>query len=191
MAEEGNELVVGDFTSIEAIVLAYLAGEEWKLEAFRNKEPIYEIMGAKIHGIPRAEAFDDFKKRYPAERQDGKTAELAFGYQGNLGAWRKFDSTDRHTDEEVKAICRSWRESHPFIVDLLGRGLESLRALRAVSAVAGMRVCSRMEFKTGEHLGDVEVGFEVVGDWLTMVLPNGKKIWYYKPEIPLRYACLA
>jgi DNA polymerase len=174
MAEPGNQIIAGDFVSIEAIVLACLAGEEWKVQAFRDRVGIYEAMACKIHNLgPEAErmaAVDTkgFKKRWPMERQDGKTGELAFGYQGALGAWLNFDSSGRHSDERIIEICKAWRTEHPAIV-AMWRGLEN-------AAIEAVRFPGRET-----HFRDI--GFAIVDQWLAMVLPNGKHIWYWKPEL--------
>lgn len=163
-AEPGNELVATDYVSIEAVVLACLAGEEWKIEAFRNKELIYERMAEKIHGLSPGTVT---KKTHPLERQDGKVGELAFGYQGALGAWRQFDKTDRHTDERVIQICKSWREEHPAI-DSYWHEME--QAMHDALAWPGsIQDCRGIEFRKEDH-------------WLSMRLLNGKKIWYFQPE---------
>src|SRR6202012_2655417 len=90
-AGPGNVIMAGDFKSIEAIVLACLAGEEWKVEAFRTGAKIYELTADKIYGYPPGTT-----KKGMDERQDGKKCELAFGYQGALGAWLKFDPKPIH-----------------------------------------------------------------------------------------------
>ena len=174
MAEPGNQIIAGDFVSIEAIVLACLAGEEWKVQAFRDRVGIYEAMACKIHNLgaeaERMAAIDtkSFKKRWPMERQDGKTGELAFGYQGALGAWLNFDSSGRHSDERIIEICKAWRTEHPAIV-AMWRGLES-------AAIEAVRF-------PGRETSYREIGFVIVDQWLAMVLPNGKHIWYWKPEL--------
>jgi len=173
-AEKGSRFIAGDFVSIEAVLLACNAREEWKIEAFRRKDPIYELMGCKIHKLgPEAEALarkdkKAFKHKFGPERFDGKTGELAFGYQGALGAWRKFDDSEKHTDERVIEICKGWREEHPAIVSWW-RDLESA----AVEAVAYPgRVTEVLGFR-----------FEVIDAWLAMWLPNGKRIWYFDPQL--------
>lgn len=160
----GNRIMAGDFVSVEAVILACLAGEEWKVEAFRNKAKIYELMGDKIYGLPPGTVT---KKTHPTERQDGKTGELAFGYQGALGAWLKFDNSGRHTDERIIEICKAWRAEHPMIV-AFWRGLEAA-AIRAV--------------REGGMVSYREIGFELVDEWLSMILPDGKRIWYREPEL--------
>jgi DNA polymerase len=181
-AEEGNYILAGDFVSIEAVLLSCLACEEWKVKAFRNKDPIYELMGCSIHNLPK-EAVDlamrnrdAFKEKYPAERFDGKTGELAFGYQGALGAWRKFDNSDRHTDESILEICRKWREKHPAI-KAFWFALEKA-AIRAVNKGEPVEVWT--EYMPDDH---IPITFEPIGKFLAMRLPNGKRIWYRDPEL--------
>ena len=163
-AAPGNRIISGDFRSIEAIILACLAGEEWKVDAFREGVKLYEYMGDKIHGLASGTVS---KSTHPQERQDGKTGELAFGYQGALGAWLKFDTSGRHSDARIIEICRAWRAEHPEIVALWGGlGAAAIRATR-----------------TGKLETYRQIGFERVDEWLTMILPNHKRLWYWNPQI--------
>ena len=164
VAAPGHRLLAGDFVSVEAVILACLAGEQWKIDAFARKDKIYELMADKIYNLPPGTVT---KKTHPLERQDGKTAELAFGYQGALNAWLKFDSSGRHTDERIIEICKAWRAEHPMVVKLWA-GLEW-------AAIEAIRTGQRHDYRL--------IGFEVVDDWLSMIGPDGKRIWYYKPEL--------
>lgn len=166
-AEQGYSIMAGDFVSVEAVVLACLAGEEWKIDAFHRKEKIYERMADKIYGLPAGTVS---KATHPQERFDGKTGELAFGYQGALGAWLKFDNSGRHTDERIIEICKAWRAEHPAIVNFW-YGLQE----QAISAVNN----------PGKTYYYRQIGFEVIDEWLTMILPNEKRLWYYKPYITM------
>lgn len=173
MAAPGNKILSGDFVSIEAVLLACMAGEQWKIDAFAQGKGIYEMMACKIHNLPPALADDKkaFKAKYGAQRQDGKTGELAFGYQGALGAWLNFDSSGRHTDERIIEICKAWRAEHPMVVKFW-RELEreAIAAVRDPGSVTGYR----------------QIGFEVVDEWLSMILPDGKRIWYREPELRVK-----
>lgn len=164
-AQPGNKIIAGDFVSIEAVVLACLAGEDWKVQAFRDGAKIYEMMGEKIHKLPPGTVT---KATHPAERQDGKTGELAFGYQGALNAWLKFDNSGRHSDERIIEICKAWRTEHPAIT----------RFWRELEQAAIEAVIYR-----GRETGYGEIGFQVVDEWLSMILPNGKRIWYFDPQL--------
>ena len=173
---EGRKVFrAADFSAIEAIVTAWLAGETWKLDAFRaihrgegyqGSEDMYCAAASKVYAYKVKN-----KKEHPKERQTGKTCELAFGYQGGVGAWRKFDSSDRYSDEEVDDFKKQWRRGNPEIVRLW-YGLEEA-AGRAL--VLNKRVSYR------------KIAFEPVvdaaGKWLTMILPNGRRLWYYNPKV--------
>ena len=166
VAPRGRKIVAGDFVSVEAVILACLAGEQWKVDAFARGEPVYERTAEKIYDLPPGTVT---KETHPLERQDGKTCELAFGYQGALGAWLKFDSSGRWTDEEIIEKCKKWRAVHPAIVKFW-RNLEDA----AIDTVGNLG-----------HI--VQAGhficFERVDEWLTMVLPNGKRLWYFDPQL--------
>jgi DNA polymerase len=109
-------LIGADFSSIESRALAWIAGEEWKLDSYRcfdatqdpRDEP-YCITACKIFRVPDG----TFNKESP-ERKVGKTCDLAFGYQGGLNAWRKFEP-DRFSDQEVEQFKVEWRAAHPAI----------------------------------------------------------------------------
>lgn len=127
----GHDFICSDYSAIEAVVLAALAGEEWRLEVFRTHGKIYEMSASKITGIP----FDDFAKykketgqHHPMRKKVGKVAELASGYQGGIGAWKNFGADEFMTDEEIKANIKKWREESPNIV-AFWRGLEDAAIL--------------------------------------------------------------
>jgi DNA polymerase len=163
-ARQGCRIIAGDFSSVEAVILSCLAGEVWKVKAFREGVKLYEYMADKIHRLAPGTVN---KADYPAERQDGKTGELAFGYQGALGAWLKFDASGRHTDAKIIEICSAWRDEHPATT-AFWRNLQD----GAIQAV-----------RTGELQLVGQIGFEIVDHWLTMILPNGKRIWYFEPRV--------
>lgn len=121
IARDGYDLVSSDYTAIEAVVLACLAGEQWRIDLFKNKGKIYEASGAKVGGVTY-ESLIEYKqqtgKHHPL-RQVGKTAELALGYGGWLGGWKAFDDSGR-TDEEIKQIILAWRDASPAIVEFWG-----------------------------------------------------------------------
>lgn len=173
-AQDGYRIIAGDYVSIEAVLLACTAREDWKIEAFRNKDPIYELMGCKIHNLGQ-DAIDlakrdkkEFKEVYPSERFDGKTGELAFGYQGGLGAWLKFDSSERHSEEAINQFKDGWREEHPAIKQHWYDMEEA-----AIEAV----------MHPGRETAAGPFCFEVIDEWLAMRLPNGKRIWYRDPQL--------
>lgn len=171
VAPEGSRIIAGDFSSIEAIISAVQAGEQWKIDAFRDpKFPLYERTADRIWRLPEGTVT---KKTHPEERQDGKKCELAFGYQGALGAWRKFDRSLRHDDAAVLGFVREWRQMNPMIVEAWGKTEDAMvEAVAYPGRVTGW----------GEH----EM-FERVDGWLTMILPDGKRIWYWAPELRMAW----
>jgi len=171
-AASGHRILAGDLVSIEAVLLACLAGEDWKVDAFRTGKKIYELMGDKIHNLPDGTVT---KKTHPAERQDGKTGELAFGYQGALNAWLKFDNSGRHTDERIIEICKAWRAEHPMVT-ALWKGLEAA-ALSAVYSDVDAATGRGQEFTYRQ------IAYQRIDSWLACTLPDGKRIWYYDPQI--------
>src|SRR5262249_17994145 len=106
----------GDFSAIESVVLAWLSGETWKLIAYQTYQQTgdttlepYRVIARKMLHKP-ADA-----KINPAERQLGKAAELASGFGGSGGAWRRTAPNDPRSDGEIKAIIKQWRDAHPAV----------------------------------------------------------------------------
>ena len=166
-ASPGHTLYVGDFVSIEAVVLAALAGNEKRLDLFRAGGKVYERTADAVFRLPPGTVTKD---THPKERQVGKICELACGYQGALGAWRRFDTSDTFTDEEVKTFVNAWREENSDTVDFW-RELERA-ALHTV--------------RTGELQDVGQLQFQLNGSWLSIFLPNEKRIWYFDPKIRMQ-----
>lgn len=121
VAADGHDLVSSDYTAIEAVVLACLAGEQWRIDLFHAKGKIYEASGALVGGVTY-ESLLDYKRetgKHHSLRQVGKTAELSCGYGGWVGAWKAFDDSGR-TDDEIKRIILAWRDASPAIVEFWG-----------------------------------------------------------------------
>lgn len=116
----GHDLICSDYSAIEAVVLAAIAKEEWRLEVFRTHGKIYEASASKITKIP----FDEFElheattgEPHPA-RTLGKIAELAAGYQGYTGAWAQAGADKFMSAEEIEKNAKSWRNENPRICKL-------------------------------------------------------------------------
>jgi len=111
IADKGKDLIVADFSAIEARVLAWMAGEENDLKAFRENKDLYKVTAADIYGC----AYDEVKK---PQRQIGKVAVLALGYQGWVGAWDSMASNYgvNLPEEQVKEIILAWRAKRPKVV---------------------------------------------------------------------------
>lgn len=112
--KEGTRFIISDFSAIEARVLAWLAGEQWVLDAFENGEDIYCRTASRMFGIP--------VEKHGVNghlRQKGKIATLACGYQGALGALKAMGGIEMGlSEDELQSIVDSWREANPNIVSL-------------------------------------------------------------------------
>lgn len=159
--EEGQRIVVADFSAIEARVTAWFAGEEWRLQTFRDGGDIYCASASQMFHVPVV------KHGVNGElRQKGKVAELALGYGGGVNALKAFGADKMGmSDEEMQETVDLWRESSPRIVELW-RALEKA-AIRCVARRA----------TTTSTLGNVRFDFESGILWMT--LPSGRRLAYY------------
>ena len=114
IAKEDTRFIISDFSAIEARVLAWLAGEQWVLDAFENGEEIYCRTASRMFGVP--------VEKHGVNghlRQKGKIATLACGYQGALGALKAMGGIEMGlSEDELQSIVDSWREANPNIVSL-------------------------------------------------------------------------
>lgn len=111
VAPPGHRLIASDFCAIEAVVIAALAGEEWRLEVFRTHGKIYEMSVAKIMG-KSLQFYLDYKARtdtHHPDRKVGKIAELASGYQGSVGAWDRFGARKYFKEEDLQEHVEDWQ----------------------------------------------------------------------------------
>ena len=112
--KEGTRFIISDFSAIEARVLAWLAGEQWVLDAFENGEDIYCRTASRMFGVPIEKHGINGHLR-----QKGKIATLACGYQGALGALKAMGGIEMGlSEDELQSIVDSWREANPNIVSL-------------------------------------------------------------------------
>ena len=110
---EGCRFIVSDFSAIEARVLAWLAGEEWVLEAFRNGKDIYCETASMMYHVP--------VEKHGANshlRQKGKVAVLACGYQGGVGAMKRMDKGGSIPEDELQSVVDQWRQANSNSVKL-------------------------------------------------------------------------
>lgn len=169
---EGNHFVVSDFSAIEARVIAWLAGEEWRMEVFKTHGKIYEASASQMFGVP-INTIAKGEENYHL-RAKGKVAELALGYQGSVGALTAMGAADMGlTDEEMKDIVDRWRKSSKRIVELW-YALEnaSVEVIESGKSQTVKCVTLAREF-------DLIYG----QDFLTITLPSGRKLFYPKPHL--------
>jgi len=166
IAEEGHRFIDSDWNSIEARILAWLAGDEDVLKIFRETGLIYEYEAAKIYKTKMELVTKD-------QRQIGKVAVLALGYQGGVGAFQSMakNYNVKIPDKQADEIKVAWREAHPKIVRYWN-ALEGA-ALAAVKQPGAI-------FKVGA-IGR-EVRYRVVGSFLWCQLPSGRAICYPYPK---------
>src|SRR5262249_44823286 len=165
-AAPGKVLVNADFSSIESRVLAWIAGEEWKLEAYRRFDATHDP-GDEPYVVTASKIFHAQPSNITKEQRNaGKTCDLAFGYMGGINAWRKFEP-DRFTDEEVKNFNAEWRAAHPAIRQFwYNVDRAALTAVRERGRVV--------------HIGPV--AFKSTGTFLLLKLPSGRKLSYPQPR---------
>ncbi len=174
IATPGNVLIDADFSAVEARVIAWLAGEEWRLNVFRTTGKIYEASAAMIYNVP-VETIVKGNPNY-ALRQRGKVAELALGYQGGVGAMRRMDvshALDDMPDNEVKEIVTNWRNSSPKIRNLW---YDMENAAQEVIVNGGSVDVRCLTFSR-------EYDLTLHRHCMTIKLPSGRKLYYVAPQI--------
>lgn len=111
IAKEGHTFLVADYAAIEARVIAYLAGEQWRQEVFAKGGDIYCSSASQMFGVPVVKHGVNGHLR-----QKGKIAELACGYGGGVGALKAFGADKMGlTEEEMQTIVTQWRAASPTI----------------------------------------------------------------------------
>lgn len=169
-AAPGKKLVAADYSNIEGRVLAWLAGEETKLDAFRDFDAgkgadIYKLTAGGILNKQPADITDNERQAY------GKVPELALGFQGGVGAFQTMavNYGVNLPEHEVEQIRDGWRATHPCIVDLWRKLNEA--AIEAVRRPGNW-------YRAGEHLA-----LRSAGTFLYMRLPSGRLLAYANPRI--------
>ena len=157
----GYKFIVADFSAIEARVIAWLAGETWRMDAFARGDDIYCASASRIFGVPVVKHGINGHLR-----QKGKVAELACGYGGSVSAMKAMGGSNM-TDEELKQIVTDWRQASPHIVQLWW-DVESA-AIKAVR-----------QKTTAETHG---IRFSYESGFLFIELPSGRRLAYVKPRI--------
>ena len=163
--KENMKFYVADFSSIEARVIAWLAGETWREELFKKGGDIYCMSASQMFGVPVV------KHGINGDlRQKGKIAELACGYGGSVGALTAMGALDMGLKEdELKPLVLSWREANQNIV-VLWWAVD--KAIKDAIVMKGLTRTHGIEFECKSGL-------------LRITLPSGRKLTYVKPKIEI------
>lgn len=160
---EGNRFIVADFSAIEARVIAWYAGEKWRLDVFKTHGKIYEASASQMFHIP----IEEIKKGSDL-RQKGKIAELALGYGGSVGAIKSMDRSGSIPEEELPGLVRSWRNANPNITKFWWD------CDKASKKAINERTTVTMQY-----------GLKFIYDpgVLFIQLPSGRRLSYVRPKI--------
>ena len=159
----GCRFVVADFSAIEARVLAWLSGEQWRLDVFTSHGKIYEASASSMFHVP----MDEITKGSPL-RQKGKLAELGLGFGGAAGALISMGALDMGlTEDELPPLVAAWRKANPHITQFWWD----------VDAAAIKAVTEKQKIKVGKII------FEYKSGILFITLPSGRKLSYVKPRM--------
>lgn len=161
----GCRFVVTDFSAIEARVISWIAGEEWRLEAFRSGKDIYCETASKMYHVPVV------KHGVNGElRQKGKVAELACGYQGGVGAMKRMDKGGTIPEDELQSVVDQWRSANPRVVKLW-RTCE-------MAARACIEEHRTVRIRNG-------IAFSYINGNMLIKLPGGRKLCYWSTRLKL------
>ena len=175
VASRGKKLVIADLSNIEGRVLAWMAGEDWKIEAFKAYD---RGVGADLYKVTAGRILnkDPFEVTKPERQTQGKVPELAGGYGGGLGAYRKmggevFNAMD---DDTIMGIVKAWRDAHPatkrFWYDVEGAARSAVRDAGTSFDVRGLVRFDRKEGPDGV-------------DYVRCRLPSGRFLCYRSMHI--------
>ena len=157
--EEGHRFIVADYSAIEARVIAWIAGEDWRLKVFENGD-IYCASASQMFKVPVVKHGENGHLR-----QKGKIAELALGYGGGVNALKAFGADKSMTEEEMVETVDLWRSASPRIC-ALWKSMEKAAIRCVVRKEPVMSVA-------GSILFEYEDGVM----WMT--LPSGRRIAYW------------
>ena len=161
--EPGCRFIVADFSAIEARVLAWLAGERWRLEVFSSHGKIYEASASAMFHVP----IEEVTKGSPL-RQKGKIAELGLGYGGAAGALVSMGALDMGlSEDDLPPLVAAWRRANPHITQFWWD----------VDKAAVEAVVKRTRTRAGR------IAFEYRSGILFVMLPSGRRLAYVKPRM--------
>lgn len=161
--KSGCRFFVADFSAIEARVIAWLAGEQWRQEVFANGGDIYCASASQMFHVPVEKHGINSHLR-----QKGKIAELALGYGGSVGALKAMGAMNYGLqEEELKPLVDAWRQSNPHIVKLwwdVDKAASTCVRERTATETHGIRFC----YQSG---------------MMFVLLPSGRRLVYVKPKM--------
>ena len=161
--QDGKKFIVADFSAIEARVLAWLAGEKWRMQVFADGKDIYCSSASQMFGVPVEKHGINGHLR-----QKGKIAELALGYGGSVGALKSMGALEMGlTEEELQPLVNAWRNANPMITALwwdIDRAVKTTVREHIPTEVAGLK-------------------FTYESGFLFMRLPSGRRLAYVKPRM--------
>ena len=161
--QDNRKLIVADFSAIEARVIAWLAGEQWRQDVFAEGKDIYCASASQMFGVPVEKHGINGHLR-----QKGKIAELALGYGGSVGALKAMGALDMGlTEEELPPLVAAWRQANPKIVQFWW----------AVDRAVMDAVTRKTTTKTHG------IVFSARSGMLFITLPSGRQLAYVKPKI--------
>jgi len=195
-----NDLICSDFSAIEAVVLAFMSGCQWRIDVFNTHGKIYEMSAAKISGIPFEEimASAGYLDTTSPEWWDaivegvhhhlrktiGKVAELASGYHGWIGAWCNFGADKFMNNDEMKKAILKWREDSPEIVEFWGGQYRRTGYRQTKPELYGVEGCAiAAVLNPGTVYQFRELQFGVKDNILFVRLPSGRSMTYHEPEL--------
>lgn len=162
-AEDGYKLAVSDFSAIEARVIAWFAGEQWRLDVFDTHGKIYEASAAQMFDVP----IESIGKGDPL-RQKGKVAELALGYQGGAGALESMGALKMGLEQsELKPLVDAWRAANP-----------NIKSFWANCQKAAIKAVNKGAVQTANG-----IKFYMQHGHLLVELPSGRALVYREAEL--------
>lgn len=161
--QEGRKFIVADFSAIEARVIAWFAGEQWRLRVFADGGDIYCASASQMFGVP--------VEKHGVNghlRQKGKIAELALGYGGSVGALKSMGALEMGlSEEELQPLVTAWRDSNPMITQFWW------------AVDHAVKECVKKRISTETH----GIRFTYKSGILFTTLPSGRRLAYVKPRI--------
>lgn len=159
----GKKFIVADFSAIEARVIAWLAGEKWRMEVFEQGKDIYCASASAMFGVPVEKHGINGHLR-----QKGKIAELALGYGGSVGALKAMGALDMGLqEEELKPLVDAWRTSNPRIVQLWW----------------DVDRCVKKTIQKAKPTRTHGICFSLENGYLFIKLPSGRRLAYRNPSV--------